>query len=493
MNLEPIKKHRYIITALTVSLLLRIILYPGIMPNVFPDSDSYDRGARALMKEGAPWGSYPRTPVYPAWLALVYSLAGDKNYQAVVFTQVFLFGLANAAILYFLTMRLTQNQIIATIISVLSNLDFLTVIFDFAILTESMSAFLLLLAILLFLRVVERTSWSRALVAGVVMGMAALIRPAFAPLLIIALPFYAFGCLVQRRKNEGQEAKKYWIYRARDMAIFFIISIIPCFVCLYGNKVRGNGFSFSPFMLNAGLTNHVGWFFEKLPEKYAPIRDPYVAIFKERKTTVGGYYRAHAKMMEGAEKLGIKSEREFERIITRLSLQLIRDNPGLYMKTFFMAWDLMWQTRPLIYFQPEKGKSGGDNLARLRVKFFWGFWLEAVEDGILQKEWFGRWQFRLLFIAALLLIFLRRKDTTSCYTAVFIFAIVLFLSITTNAVELSENARYRAPFEPLVLLICISGASLLVKYGYEKVSSAYKGTPPKEAGRRKSGSSRRAK
>lgn len=448
------------IAALFVALALRMLLYSGIQPNHFPDTDSYDRGALAIMKGGSLWESYPRTPVYPAFLAGIYALAGQKNYKAVIIAQLFVLGLANTAIIYLLAMRIFSEKWFASLTAIFFNMDLMPIIFDFAILTESISAFLLLCSIWLLIRAIEKFSWQRTILAGLFLGIAALVRPAFAPLLPFVFIFFFLG-IIFIEKNRGDNSQRSISPKVKVILlhsfVFLLLSSIPCFVWLNGNRARGKGFSFSPFMLNAGLTNHVGWFFAKLPDEYAPVRDPYLRQLKDRQTAVGGYYRASAKMMEGARKLGVNTERAFEKLVTRLCLRLIKENPGLYLKTFWMAWDFMWGERPLIYFQPENPNKPGGNFSRIKSKFFWGFWFNSIEAGILQKPLWGKWQFKIFLIMSALLITLLRKKPEQFATVILAFSIVMVLAITTNALELSENARYRAPFQPIVFLVCFSG------------------------------------
>ncbi|MBN1900346.1 glycosyltransferase family 39 protein [Candidatus Sumerlaeota bacterium] len=452
-------RHRLIVIILVISFFLRWSLYRGIAPNYFGDSDSYDRGAVSLLQGNSLWSSYPRTPAYPAYLAFVYKLAGIKNRKAVVISQLFILGLLNIMTLYALGVRITGNKIIGALVALSFNLDFIIIQFDFAILTESLSGFLLLLSILMLVKSAQERNLKWTIPSGIVMGITAIVRPAFAPMLAPVFLFFLLGLVFQSKS--GMEWKRIVIHSS----IYVALSVLPCFIWLKGNQSRGNGFSFSPFMMNAGLTNHVGLYFEKLPDEYAAIRDPYVNIRNERLTTIGGYYRAREKMFSGAQGLGIKTDKEFEKFMTKLCLRLIWDNPKLYWKTFWIAWDMMWANRFLMYFQPPESKESTENLSRLQKKIFWGFWIKNVEAGILQKNWFNKIQFKLFLISAILSSILLWRERRRLMETLLVCAIVLTLSITTNALELSENMRYRVPFQPLVVLICVCGAGLIFIYG----------------------------
>lgn len=454
--IQFIIRHRLIIIILFVSFLLRLSLYTGIKPNYFGDSDGYDRGAVNILQGNSLWNSHPRTLVYPAYLAIVYKIAGTKNWKAVVISQLFILGLASVWMMYILGMHLTGNRIIAGLVAILYNLDFMIIEFDFAILTESLSGFLLILSILLLIKAIEERKLRWTIPSGAVMGITALVRPAFVPLFAPVFLFFIIAIII------NSKPKILWKPIILHSAIYMALSIAPCFAWLKGNHARGNGFSFSPFMMNAGLTNHVGFYFEKLPDEYAAVRDPYVQLRNERRTTVGGYYRVSGKMYAGGRKIGIRTEKEFEEFMTKLCIGLIRDHPKLYMRTFWLAWDMMWANRPLIYFQPPESKDSKENFAELQKKIFWGFWLRNIEARILQKKWFNSLQFKIFILGAILCMILLWRQKRRVRVAFLVFAIVLTLSITTNALELSENARYRAPFEPLVVLTCFSGAGLVL-------------------------------
>lgn len=451
-------KHRIIIIILIISFLLRFSLYIGTAPNYFGDSDGYDRGAVSLLQGNSPWNTYPRTPVYPAYLAVIYKIAGVKNWKAVVISQLFILGLASVWMTYILGMRLTGNKIISSIAAIFYNLDFLIVEFDFAILTESLSGFLLLLSILSVIKAAEVLKMKWTICSGMVMGITALVRPAFVPIIGPAFLFFVIASAIYSKP------KILWKFIILHSLIYITLCAVPCFVWLKGNHARGKGFSFSPFMLNAGLTNHVGLYFEKLPDDFAPVRDPYVKMRNERFTTIGGYYRVSDKMFAGARELGIKTEKEFEKFVTKLCIWLIRKYPGLYIETFWYAWDLMWADRPLLYFQPPESKDSKENFSKLGKKIFWGFWIKNIEMRILQKNWFKNMQFKIFLVCMILCFIFLWRERSRLLASFFIFAIVLTLSITTNALELSENARYRAPFQSLVIIVYFSGVSLAFFY-----------------------------
>jgi|GEM_PF-4394284 len=400
------------------------------------------------------------------YLAMVYKLAGEKNRNAIAFGQVFVFGLINALILYFLGMQITNNRIISSVCAILYNLDLFTIQFDFAILSESLSSLLLLASLILILTAVKKPSWLWSVFAGFVLGFAALVRPAFVPVLAPCILFFVIYVLFFQKEPVSR------IKKLSRISLFVILSVLPCFIWLLGNYRMGKGFSFSPFMLNAGLTNHTGNFFEGLPDKYAPIRDPFIKLRNERKTSIGGYYRVQKEMYQAArKKLGIKTEREFEKLITRLCIKLIKDNPRLYFKTFRFAWEFMWEVRTLVFFESENFQEG-KNFNRIHRKFLWGLWFDKVEIGVLQTERFNKLQFPLFLISAFLVIFLNIKNKDRLIPSCFLFIIIMTLSIFINALEFSENPRYRGPFHPLVLLFCFSCLGMIIKLGFLKIKSA---------------------
>ncbi len=159
------------------------------------DERDYDQIAVSLATRGE-YGFAPgqltsiRPPLYPAFLASIYRVAGVQNYQAVRGVQIVL-SLLTTVLVYLLARRL-YDQRIAMAAAALHCLYPSLVGATNLVLTESLFTFLLVGFLLLIERSMATQSRSALAGAGVVLGLAALTRsvvwlfPPFAVLLIIA-------------------------------------------------------------------------------------------------------------------------------------------------------------------------------------------------------------------------------------------------------------------------------------------------------------------
>mgnify|MGYP006287613929 CR=1 FL=1 len=480
-----VKNNRLFVVVVILAFFLRLSLFISLSPVLLPDSDSYERSALALKQGNNLWTCYPRTPVYPGFVAFVYSIFGDNNHRAVAGIQILIFGMINTLLIYLLGKRLTSSNITASITAFLVNLDLFAIQFDLTILTESLSGFLLLLSTFLLIKSTDSTTYYLTALAGIITGLMCLVRPAFTPLLGLFFIFFVIVNLINRKQVIS------WKKIATHVLIFLILAVLPCFIWLKGNHARGKGFSFSPFMLNAGLTNHTGYFFERLPDKYASIRNPYIRNRNKRELVSGTYYRVKDKMFRAAQKnFDIKTERQFEKFITGLNLQLIRENPRAYLKTLGIAWRIMWRERTLIYMQPRNQKDEIRNFAALRKKIFWGFWFRYVEARFLLHPVVRILKFPVYLLGAVFLLIFTFRDKRAFYAAILIVFIVMGLSIMINALELSENSRYRAPYQHLIIMTIIAGYGLCFHWIYSFImaklaKTSSPGPPEKKKGTKK--------
>ena len=209
---------------------------PGIVEN--PDTPTYVRPALALLHAGsfspsverAPEPELNRTPGYPALVAAVYALAGERPAALAVTNAVL--STATLGILFLLGRRLFGERV-ALAALVLLALDPGSFRYSLVALTETPFTFLALLGTLLLVLTAEtaRRPALLALAGGVALSAATLVRPLtfyFLPVLAVLLPV----CLAGWR-------------RPRMLAAF----LAPVLLLVGGwqvrNRVRGGTASFT--------------------------------------------------------------------------------------------------------------------------------------------------------------------------------------------------------------------------------------------------------
>lgn len=171
-----------------LALILRLVFWSLVAahyPEQMLSPDSHDYNALAfnilsgkgfLLDSNSPyyWYSILRTPVYPLFLAIVYSLTGG-NYIWVGFFQGILSALTSA-LTYLIGQRLFGRRT-GLIAGMLSAFSLLSIIYSSKILTEILFTILLVSSIWCIIKFWIRRSTRWLLVSAFLLGMAILCRP----------------------------------------------------------------------------------------------------------------------------------------------------------------------------------------------------------------------------------------------------------------------------------------------------------------------------
>jgi hypothetical protein len=177
---------RRILIAIGIGLSVRIAVVE-LMHRRFqvrlPDSELYERYAetvydgRAYEVDG---DRARRSPGYPIFIAVCWRLAGAKHSDRAVFWCQAICGTLTCVVVYWLAQALEPQGLppgAAAATLALTLLDPYAVVLAAFELSETLFTFLIVLAVLLAKDVRSRLSMPRALAAGVVAGVAILVRP----------------------------------------------------------------------------------------------------------------------------------------------------------------------------------------------------------------------------------------------------------------------------------------------------------------------------
>jgi 4-amino-4-deoxy-L-arabinose transferase-like glycosyltransferase len=192
--------------ALVAGLLIRVAVLTqttGLGTPIIDEQHYTQLAGNLLQDNGFAWGpSQPtsiRPPVYPAFVAAIWSIAGENNYQAVRVVQVVLSALTAWVVLligreYFSD---TTGRIAAAVTWLYPSLIF----FNVTLLTETLYTFLLMLFVLFLARSIHSSRLTTAAVAGAVLGLVCLTRSSLWPLPLVLCPFLlvALSAPVPRR------------------------------------------------------------------------------------------------------------------------------------------------------------------------------------------------------------------------------------------------------------------------------------------------------
>ena len=232
-----------------------------IIPHIFaPDSDAkgYHQLAHNLLTYGNFTGNgsdyiftfftldSARTPGYPCFLALIYSLFGTHPGWIIGF-QILL-NLMSIFLVFKIALQLAFSRSTALIAAFVFSIDIHTIMFIYELYSETLFVFLLLFSVFLFLKFRETGISGFLIFAGLLLGLLAMIRPIslYLPIIFLVVIIYH-----QKISNRMQFSK---------IAIFITVFLVTISIWYIRNySVYGTyGFSTLPsknlYLLNAVYT-----------------------------------------------------------------------------------------------------------------------------------------------------------------------------------------------------------------------------------------------
>ena len=401
--------------------LIRLSVWFVYRPIIFDDTSTYDLMARQIFNLDFSQYLGQRTPVYPLFLLL----SGLNPYVTWLYQS--LLGVGVSLLLFHIAWRTTGHIRLAFLAGLSYSLCINQVFFEAGLLTESLSTFLLVLALDVF--VLADESRSRRLILhgclGVVISLAALTRP----LLLFLFPLYLFFLLlmgVGRRLETG-------------LLLRGILAFLLPVVFLVGGWSLFNksttGYLGPTTLVGYNLTQHSGAFMELAPDRYADVRDVYLQFRAKRIAEAGTHsmtiWRATPAMLAST---GL-SYGELSRRLRDVSVYLFLHHPIRYGENVYTAWRRFWVVEN--YWQLDKLRV---QALRSPLERAW-----KVERRLLVAV---NWAYLVLGLVSLLAPRLRISMTRIEWL---LLATVLSGSVLQAMTEFGENSRYAIPFQVLVL------------------------------------------
>jgi hypothetical protein len=358
-----------------------------------------------------------RTPVYP----LLLLLAGKSPFGIWFIQSVA--GILTSLFLFALMFEQTRKVSFAFSIGVIHSLALNELFFEANLLTESISAFLLVLSVFFFskLTMSERKIWP-AISLGVISSLLALTHPLFA----FAGPLYSLILLLLL-----QGRNRIWA-----PLIVLLCFTLPVAGWITFNKTTLDYAGITTFT-GYNLSNHSGGFMEYAPP--SKIRDIYLR-YREEKVKQEG--ESHNMTIFQAED-EIMAETgldlvELSRELTRISLQLFVEHPALYFQSVFETWVSFWAAPN--YWKLDRVKS--PTVATLLA----GLW--EVEMWLVRVM-------NLLFVflaagLAVRIVLFRGYAEPALRVPIAIAALVIATSLVLALFE-HGNTRYSIPTQPLMI------------------------------------------
>lgn len=438
-----------LVLLLSGSLLIKTSIWQQ-PPQVFNDSPGYLVPAVSLLA-GRGYGIQQdgfRTPTLPLFLALVLvpfsrqhlsectdahrpvcigqaaqNPDGALNLEVIVAAQIAV-GIGTALLLYVLGWSLTHNVLVAFFFGAGYALNIATAYWEISILSETLTTFLVVLATLLFLRVLRGRTRARfglgAVLAALALCHQLFLAFAIVPVVLLWLAWRRAGALRA-------------VVKLKPVLVLPLLAVLIW--SLYNLLV--NGF-FTPSTLSGYvLIQMVAPVMENAPEGYDGITQTYVgyrdAMIQETGSYAGAIHRAWRDMMRETD----LSWSQISSKLTTLSFYLIVHYPGTYWQSVSIAWERFWE---FVFFHYDVIPKGAAELA------------SAFADQGVQGF------LNILFWLCLPLLVVcnsvRRQiqaplDSDELYLMLFMILTVWYAAIVSSLTNLGDNYRLRALVLPL--------------------------------------------
>jgi hypothetical protein len=312
-----------------VSLLFQLLLsgYVGGDRTTTPDTRKYIKLATemqdALNGVGKMNGDVTRTPGYPL---LVLFAAGSariklsdvnlpiRNWQGtntegkklvgrIILLQEIL-GFAIPLIVYLIALSMGGSALLSFLVSLCYFSDIRSVAFQYVILTETLSVFLMLLTLLVFIGAIMRQSFGWIALCGIVTGLTVLVRPPLA-----VLPAILCGAAYLILRYDGANFKRSVSWLGSYVAIAAVFPLFWSFV-----NLQGTGHFFFTQNATVTLQNFAARHFVQLD-----IDDPELQVLQK-----------HARQeLERARRLNVRDHESyaFTRSFDNVANELALDDP----------------------------------------------------------------------------------------------------------------------------------------------------------------------
>jgi len=415
--IKCIKSKPILLLVLSGILIRIIIFYLYRHVTLFPDSEGYIALGNQLATFDLSGYNGQRSPGYPFLLFLT-----GTNLSITLLVQ-FVMGICTTVLIYKSMLLLRFSTVIAFFTALFLNNWLHVIFYETAILTESLTLFMISLIITLYLKYFSyANSFKKMFLLSLALGFLVLIKPFY---FFLPFIFYAFPLL-----------KKFSISTILNKRIvIFIFPVISFFGWSFVNKIN-TGYFVSTTFYGYNIAQNCVTFAEKTPDTFHTIRDIYV---KNREMAKNNNKDVAMSIWFAYDELRTATGLSF----TDLSFQLsefsktaIRNNPVDYVyQAICVSWIDFWKTG--IYWNYPDFK------IPLFNKLFIGLW--CLQSAILQ---YLKLVFVLLFPIQLYDFFTRKIITHELFFSVIIHTTALLQALVTYG----NNSRFSYPFEFLMVI-----------------------------------------
>ncbi len=424
-------------------------------PQTFPDSLGYIAPALRVL-DGLGYGTQEngfRTPTYPLFVAALVlpfnhadlaacrearvpaclgeaqQLPGaEANLRTIVAAQIVL-GALVILLVYGFAWQIARNAWVAALCAFTYPIDLSTGYWEISILTDTLTTFLLALAVGLTLVAAKTTRHRRLahVALGVTLGALALCHSVFVLYAIVPAAFLWLHARLANRVPPASVVQPVLRPRFAGVDILLVLLIPALFVLAWSARNYAVDGYFTPTTITGyNLTQMVGRFMEEAPPAYRDLADIYLEYRQERIAVRGSHsgtiFFAYRDML---------AERQttwagLSRLLTEMSLQMIARNPAGYAQVAWESFSQFW-----------KFGLGRQNY-QLPLSFDWVKWF--LDSRVHQAFMV------LFFLTPIGLVLLQRTrpgDAPARLGIWFALATVLYAALFASAFNFGDNERYR--------------------------------------------------
>lgn len=336
-------------TVLISAALLRLGMWLSYGPLAYSDTFTYRRLADQILQG---WEFYDgtRVPGFPIFMALVGS-------EARIYLLQLLMGIAITLGFYYIAFRLSGRVWFGVLAGMAHQFNLGQLFFEANLLTETLTTFWIVLTLVGLVHASyhpQARSIGMAFVLGVSTAFAILTRPLFVYMpawlaLWIVLTWQDFDWPAARGRTVWRCMQTWmaWFLQAVWRNLKFLLA----YALPVGGLVLGwmnlihtyyHDWALST-MTGYHLMQHTGAFFEYVPDEYAALRDTYL-IYRERRIAESGTQtNAIWEAIPDMQAASGLSFYDLSRVLAKISLQLIQDHPGLFLRSVAEGWWLFWR------------------------------------------------------------------------------------------------------------------------------------------------------
>jgi len=344
-------------------------------------------------------------------------------------------GLLSSLLFFYIGWRVSGRGWFGALAALAHTLNLQQLFFEANLITESLATFFLAaaLAAVAWLLYSGRTRplWqtlSMALRGGVMTGLATLTRPLF-----VFLPLWAaFFLLVSWR---AAAPKVRWA--AALTAALAGLALTGAWVNFIHQR---SGMWSLTNMTGYHLVQHTGLFFEYVPDEYAAIRDTYIQYREARIAETGEPGNAIWDAMPALEQASGLGLVQLSDLLTKISIQLILQHPGLYLRSVWEGW--LWFWKAPIYWSAETFTNPA---------------LRAALNGLVIVERGGMIAANAAFLlGSLALVSQKMRQILKTDAFIWFAASTVWLtSILQTLLDHGDNPRFSVPTQSLLMFLVL--------------------------------------